>query len=72
MHQHTLDNTILLSLAGQGDQPLVWVVVVGFEHARHPPWSCLDILRYFIGHEALNADAADGHMDDTNADILGQ
>ena len=72
VHQDTLDDTILLSLLGQSDQPLVGIVVVGFEHAFHPVGCSLDVTLDTVGEESLDVDTADGDMDDTDLDVLGQ
>ena len=72
MHEDALDDTVLLCFLGQRDQTLVGVVVVGSKHAFHPTWSNLEVVGDAVGHESLNADAADGYVDDTYADVLGQ
>ena len=71
MHQDSLDDTIFLGLLGQRHQSLVWIVVVSLEHSLHPTGSLvLHIVGNLRRHEALNLDAADGYMDDTNLDVL--
>ena len=73
MHQHALDNTILLSLLGQLDDTGIGIVVVGFEHSLHPSGSLrLDIVVNAVGHETLNLNATNGYVDNTNLDVLGQ
>ncbi len=72
MHQDTLDDTILLSLLGQRDQTLIRVVVVGFEHSLHPLRRLLHIALDAIGQKSLDIDTTDGHMDNTNLDVLRQ
>ena len=53
VHEDALDDTLFLGFAGQGDQPLVGIVVVGLEHALHPAGGLgLDIAGYLILHEA--------------------
>ena len=73
VHQDTLDDTVLLSLLGQCDQTLVRVVVVGLEHAFHPVRRLgLHVVVNAVGQESLDVDAADGHMDDADLDVLRQ
>ena len=73
VHEDALDDTLFLGFAGQGDQPLVRIVVVGLEHALHPAGGLgLDIAGYLILHETLDLDTADGYMDDTYLNMLGQ
>ena len=73
MHQYALDDAVLLGFPCQGDEASVGVVAVGFEHALHPA-GCLvrHVVGYFVLHEAFNLDAADGHVDDADLDMLGQ
>ena len=72
MHQDALDDTILLGLLGQRHQSLVGVVVVGLQHALHPLRSPLHIAGNAVGQEAADVDAAYGHMDNANRDVLRQ
>ena len=72
MHQHTLDDAILLSLLGQCDEALVGIVVVGCKHGLHPAWGSLYVVLDAVGQESLNGNAADSHVDHTDADVLGQ
>ena len=72
MHQDALDDTVLLSFLGQRDQALVGVVVVSLQHALHPARSPLDVARDAVGQESLNVNTADGHVDDTNLDVVGR
>ena len=71
MHQDTLDDTVLLSLLGQRDQTLVWIVVVGGEHTLHPTRGfCLHVVVDAVGQETLDVDTADGNVDHTDLDFL--
>ena len=73
MHQDTLDDTVLLSLLGQRDQTLVWIVVVGSEHTLHPTRGLrLYIVVDAVGQETLDVDTADGDVDHTDLDVLRQ
>ena len=72
MHEDTLDDTIFLSLLGQRDQTLIGIVVVRLKHTLHPVRCFLQIGRNAIGKETFDVNAANGHVDDTDFDILGQ
>ena len=73
MHQDTLDDTILLGFLCQFHKTFVGVIVVGGQHTLHPAWSLfLDVVRDAVGQETLDVDTANGNVDDTNLDIIGQ
>ena len=72
VHQHTLDDTILLSLLGQCDESFIGVIVVGGQHGNHPSWCLLHVVLDAVGQETLDVNTANGHVDDANADILRQ
>ena len=72
VHQHTLDDTVLLCLFGQCDEAFVGIVAVGLQHALHPSGCRLCIVGNAVGHEALDFDAANGHMDDADFDVVRQ
>ena len=72
MHQYAFDDALLLGLACQCHEAFIRIVVVGFQNADHPAWRALCIGSHFVGHEAFDPDAANGHGDDTNANAVGQ
>ena len=72
VHQHPLDDAILLCLPGQRHQTFIGVIAVSLQHALHPSWRRLHIRFHLVRHETLNPDAADGHMYHTHTDVLRQ
>ena len=73
MHQDALDNAIILCFPGQFYQALVGVVAVSLEHTFHPTRSLLlNVILNTVWQESLDVDTSDGHMDNTNPDIIGQ
>ena len=73
MHQNTLDDTVLLGFLGQLNQTLVGVIIVSLKHTLHPTRSLLlHVAGNAVGQETLDVNTTDGHMNNTNLDIVGQ
>ena len=73
VHQDTLDHTVFLCLLGQFHESLIGIVVIGFQHPLHPVGSLvLHVVLNLVGHETFDFDATDGHVNHTDADIVGK
>ena len=73
MHQYAPDDAVALRPTRQSEETAIGIVAVVGERTTHPVGCLLfNISLHLLGHEALDADAADGHMNHTDAHAVGQ
>ena len=72
VHQDTGDDPFFLRDLSHGDQPVIGTAPIGRQHGSHPLRRRLRIGVDPVRKEAVDADAAHGHMDDAHPVVLRQ